>query len=161
MMVHTWDVNSVVVKVVDHDLGTEFFVDPYALTPNDRWTRHGDMVWQFARCLKQNLDGDFDKPRNISIHVDVWCSMNGRFQQRMFDPKVDLLKAPWSPFEDVQWLMPLLSEAETWRSNLDDLRAKVHSWNNYSDVVFFADFPGKIYNTVAYLILNKPSYLLD
>lgn len=80
---------------------------------------------------------------NISIYVDVWCSMNGRFTQRIFNPKVDLLEAEWGPFEKVSYLMPLLDDALDWRTDLENIKKEVHSWNNYSDVIFLADFPGR------------------
>ncbi|XP_023940205.2 vitamin K-dependent gamma-carboxylase [Bicyclus anynana] len=144
MMVHTWNLESVIVKVVDNTNQEEFYIDPTIFTLNDRWTRHGDMVHQYARCLKQRVGqlGDGDYNLNISIYVDVWCSMNERFTQRMFDCKVDLLEATWSPFQPVSYLMPLLDEALNWRSVLHDIEEEVHSWNNYSDVVFVAEFPG-------------------
>ncbi|CAH0700194.1 unnamed protein product [Spodoptera exigua] len=151
MMVHTWDVSTVIVKVVDNESNEMMYIDPQMYTLNDRWSRHGDMVYQYAHCLKNNLEKvreiNWRYPskvlsRNISIYVDIWCSMNGRFVQRMFDPKVDLLKASWSPFCKVPFLMPLLDEAIHWRKGMDNIRSDVHSWSEYSDVVFFADFPG-------------------
>lgn len=146
MMVHTWDIDSVVVKVVDNDEHQTFYVDPYIYSPNDRWTRHGDMVHQYAKCLRNNIKlNDRRLSQNISIFVDVWCSMNGRFTQRMFNPHVDLLNASWSPFEPISYLMPLLDEALEWRSVLHEIKADVHSWNNYSDVIFIADFPGVVF----------------
>ncbi|XP_050342403.1 vitamin K-dependent gamma-carboxylase [Nymphalis io] len=151
MMVHTWEIESVIVKVVDNENKEEFYVDPYIYSPNDRWTRHGDMVYQYARCLKDNLLKQFVRnedssrrkviSKNISIYVDVWCSMNGRFTQRMFDSKTDLLNISWSPFEPISYLMPLLDEALPWRSLLYEIKEGVHTWNNYSDVTFIADFP--------------------
>ncbi|XP_046960548.1 vitamin K-dependent gamma-carboxylase [Vanessa cardui] len=151
MMVHTWEIESVIVKVVDNENKGEFYVDPYIYSPNDRWTRHGDMVYQYARCLKENILKQFIRNKgsnhgkvisnNISIYVDVWCSMNGRFTQRMFDSKTDLLNTFWSPFEPIRYLMPLLDEALPWRSLLHEIKEDVHSWNNYSDVTFIADFP--------------------
>ncbi|RVE47233.1 hypothetical protein evm_008101 [Chilo suppressalis] len=147
MMVHTWESHSTIIKVVDNERHHEFYVDPSLFTPNDRWTRHGDMVNQYAHCLKNNILDTNKKSNNrkisenISIYVDVWSSMNGRFAQRMFDPKVDMLKAKWTPFEAVSYLMPVLDEALSWRTILDEIREEVHTWNNYSDVSFFADFP--------------------
>lgn len=147
MMVHTWDLETVVIKVVDNANNREFYIDPYINSPNDRWTRHGDMVHQYARCLNEKLSARTRQEGghselNISIFMDIWCSLNGRFTQRMFDPKVDLLKVSWSPFKPVSFLMPLLDEALDWRSTLQDIKTDVHSWNNYSDVIFSADFPG-------------------
>ncbi|XP_068630722.1 vitamin K-dependent gamma-carboxylase [Battus philenor] len=154
MMVHTWDVHSVVVKVVDNERNAEFYVDPYHFTGNDRWSRHGDMVHQYARCLRDNIYNEVKKrnwndPKhisgNISIYIDVWSSLNGRFTQRMFDSKVDILNTSWSPFAPVSYLMPLLDEGLDWRERLFDIREVVHSWNNKSDVLFIADFPGYVY----------------
>lgn len=79
----------------------------------------------------------------MSIHLDVWCSLNGRFQQRMFDPRVDLLTAEWSPLKEVSWLMPLLTEFSSWRTQMMKLEKEVYSWSEYSDVIFVADFPGQ------------------
>ncbi|CAG9784833.1 unnamed protein product [Diatraea saccharalis] len=147
MMVHTWEPHSIVIKIVDNEKNHEFYIDPHLFAPNERWSRHGDMIYQYAHCLRNNIvqsrkktDGRISE--NISIYVDVWCSMNGRFAQRMFDPKVDMLKAKWSPFEPVSYLMPVLDEALNWRTVLDKIREEIHVWNNYSDVSFYADFPG-------------------
>lgn len=204
MMVHSWDKHAVIIQVVDNYNHQHFYVDPDLYVPNDRWTRHGDMVYQYARCLRnqleesrkskahepicQGLEGvsadvedsknpnrfqysrknieveysrdqerlkhtgnakDVENPRDastdISIYVDAWYSLNGRFIQRLFDPKVDLLQAKWSPFSKVPYLMPLLDEGLEWRADLEQMRRKVHSWSNYSDVVFLADFPGLFY----------------
>lgn len=79
---------------------------------------------------------------DISIYVDVWCSLNGRFQQRMFDPNYDLLKANWSPFEPVEWLKPILSGYNDFRQKMIHIQEEVYAWSNYSDVLFIADFPG-------------------
>ncbi|KPJ14894.1 Vitamin K-dependent gamma-carboxylase [Papilio machaon] len=155
MMVHTWDMDSVIVKVVDNEKNIEFYVDPHHLTPNERWSRHGDMVHQYARCIKDNIMKESSKRKwnnsgnylseNISIYIDVWASLNGRFTQRMFDPKVDMLNVSWSPFSPISYLMPLLDEGLSWREQLLSIRETVHSWNNNSDVVFLADFPGYEY----------------
>lgn len=68
--------------------------------------------------------------------------MNGRLHQRVFDPKVDLLKAEWSPFENTKWILPLLSELTEMLPRLDKITQDVLSWGNYTDVLFIADFPG-------------------
>ncbi|KAK9870664.1 hypothetical protein WA026_008226 [Henosepilachna vigintioctopunctata] len=111
MMVHGWDTILVVVKIVDNESGQEHFLDSTAWSKNDRWTKHADMCLQYAQCIEKNL-GESKLPslsKNISVYIDVWCSMNGRIQQRMFDPNYDLLKANWSAFKDVEWLLPLIS----------------------------------------------------
>lgn len=153
-MVNTWDTILVIVKVVDNESNKEIFLDPNAWTQNDRWSKHGDMTYQYARCIRDNILQDIDEKakknpesdaemsKNISIYIDVWCSMNSRFQQRMFDPNKDLLKVEWSPFENVEWLMPVLGELSHWRQTMTDIQNHVYTWNNYSDVLFVADFPG-------------------
>ncbi|CAH3987282.1 unnamed protein product [Pieris brassicae] len=139
MMVHTWDVNSVVIQIVDNTKQAEYYLDPYIFTPNNRWTRYGDMIHQYAHCLKDKFAS---KQTNISIYFDIWCSLNGRFTQRMFDDKIDMLNVSWSPFRPVSYLMPLLSEGYSWRKELQDIEDDVNSWNNNSDVLFVAEFPG-------------------
>ncbi|XP_017784728.1 PREDICTED: vitamin K-dependent gamma-carboxylase isoform X2 [Nicrophorus vespilloides] len=155
MMVHSWDTTLVVVRIVDNKSGKEHFLDPSAWTHNDRWSKHADMCVQYAHCLKNNLlteiskrnrqNSDIDNyitSQDISIYVDVWCSLNGRFQQRMFNPNYDLLKADWSPFKKVEWLLPLLTEYSVFRETIREIENHVYTWSNYSDVLFIADFPG-------------------
>lgn len=38
--------------------------------------------------------------------------------------------------------MPLLSDLSSWRHDMYELQKMVHSWSNYSEVLFVADFPG-------------------
>lgn len=160
MMVHAWDTILIVIKVVDNETGKEFYIDPEAFAQTDRWSKHADMCLQLAHCLKDHLVSDLRtmdtftgdvvlqrKARhitteNISIYIDVWCSLNGRFQQRMYDPNYDLLKANWSPFEPVEWLLPLLNEYSGLRNKMIEIQDQVYAWSNFSDVLFIADFPG-------------------
>lgn len=81
---------------------------------------------------------------DVAIYVDVWRSLNGRFQQRLVDPRVDLLEAEWSPFQPTPWLMPLLTELSSWRSKLAELERSVFNWSDSASVAFVADFPGKM-----------------
>lgn len=75
--------------------------------------------------------------------MDVWKSLNGRFQQRMFDPRVNILNAPWSPFEEVTWVLPLLREFSFYRQeHFQSIVNDVSNWTDSSDVIFVADFPG-------------------
>ncbi|XP_069669123.1 vitamin K-dependent gamma-carboxylase isoform X2 [Periplaneta americana] len=146
-----WKHKLITCLLISHT-GLQIFL-PYshfitkAWVQTDRWEKHADMVVQYAQCLKRNLmkAESMDSNRlsgNISIHVDVWCSLNGRFQQRMFDPRVDLLTADWSPVKAVTWLMPLLTEFSSWRTQIMDIQREVYSWSEYSDAIFVADFPG-------------------
>ncbi|KFB48638.1 AGAP006363-PA-like protein [Anopheles sinensis] len=154
MMVHAWDTVMIGIRVVDlQDPERVHYVEPYAFTDNDRWTKHADMAVQFARCIERNIQkeasrewGQFGRTEtmaNVSVYFDIWCSMNGRFQQRIFDPNVDILRAPWSPFVSVQWVLPLLDEFNGLRDTMiRRITDEVLGWSNHSDVLFIADFPG-------------------
>ncbi|XP_002069156.2 vitamin K-dependent gamma-carboxylase [Drosophila willistoni] len=150
MMMHSYDTVLTSIKVVDNDNQRVHNLNPYAFTEYDRWTKYADMAVQYAKCIERNIQTDMAKHhssspligQNISIFFDIWCSMNGRFQQRTFDPRVDLLKAPWSPFEPTPWSLPLLTELNHMRPKLRTITTEVLAWNNYSDVIFVADFPG-------------------
>ncbi|XP_055913310.1 vitamin K-dependent gamma-carboxylase [Eupeodes corollae] len=149
MMVHSYDTIVTSVKVVDNQNGNMHYLEPFAFTHYDRWTKSADMAKQYAKCIHRNIIREIAKnPRNklisssnISIYFDVWCSMNGRFQQRTFYPNVDILQADWSPFEETSWSLPLINELNHMRPKLKAIADDVLSWSNYSDVVFVADFP--------------------
>lgn len=67
MMMYSWDTILAVMKIRDNESGLEIFIDPELWAPNDRWTRHGDMVYQFVHCIKVNEK----KYILISIRLDV------------------------------------------------------------------------------------------
>lgn len=139
MMVHAWDTVLVVVQV-ENSNGDKTFLNPYAYTDNDRWTKHPDLVYQYAHCINRKLEHDL-KSYNNSIYIDVWCSLNGRFQQRIFQPNVNILKEKWSPFSYTSWTKPLLHSFTFMRPKLIEIRNEVLKWSSYSDVIFVADFP--------------------
>ena len=101
-----------------------------------------DQVYQYAHCIKDRLR-DINMT-DIGIYVDVWRSLNGRFQQRLIDPRVDILTAEWSPFQRTKWIMPLLTELTTWRTQLDSLQQNILDDNRQASVAFVADFPGDL-----------------
>ncbi|XP_037948076.1 vitamin K-dependent gamma-carboxylase [Teleopsis dalmanni] len=150
MMVHSYDTVITSVKIVDNNNEKVHFINPYAYTDYDRWTKYADMAVQYAKCIENNILEDYARDptstplssKNFSIYFEIWCSMNGRFQQRVFDPRVDLLTAKWSPFKSTTWSLPLLNELNDMRPKLKTIANEVLAWNNYSDVVFVADFPG-------------------
>lgn len=107
-----------------------------------------EQVYQYAHCVKDRLKAV--NMTDVAIYVDVWRSLNGRFQQRLIDPGVDLLTAHWSPFRPTAWLMPLLIELSPWRNKLAELERTVFNWSNSASVAFVADFPGTIINTKRY-----------
>jgi vitamin K-dependent gamma-carboxylase len=99
------------------------------------------MAKQYSQCIARNLA--YFNITMIEIYFDVWKSLNGRFQQRIFDPRVDILKAPWSPWESVPWVLPLLHELSHWRRDVfDGISREVTNWTKSSNVLFVADYPG-------------------
>lgn len=58
---------------------------------------------------------------------------------RIFDPRVDIVKADWSPFKPNPWLMPLLVDLSPWRTKFQEIEG---SLDNQTEIVFIADFPG-------------------
>lgn len=64
MMVHSWNTAAVIVRVVDNESGRERFLDPYEWTLNDRWSKHGDMCVQYAKCAEKNLNHILSKQPN-------------------------------------------------------------------------------------------------
>ncbi|XP_030380126.1 vitamin K-dependent gamma-carboxylase [Scaptodrosophila lebanonensis] len=170
MMMHSYDTVLTTIKVVDNDNQQVHYLNPYSFTEYDRWTKYADMAVQYAKCIERNIRQDIAKDpqnspltgTNISIYFDIWCSMNGRFQQRTFDPRVDLLRAPWSPFERTSWSLPLLTELNDMRPKLKTITDEVLAWSNYSDVIFVADFPGlTLSNFIAADLINCTLTILD
>ncbi|XP_048028592.1 vitamin K-dependent gamma-carboxylase isoform X1 [Megalobrama amblycephala] len=137
MMVHSRSHQHVKITYRDGVTGEVGYLNPGVFTQSRRWKDHGDMLKQYATCLSENL------PRfNISdpeIYFDIWVSINDRFQQRIFDPRIDIVKADWSPFRPNSWLMPLLVDLSPWRTKFEEIEG---SLDNQTEVVFIADFPG-------------------
>ncbi|KAJ6653267.1 hypothetical protein lerEdw1_009431 [Lerista edwardsae] len=106
-------------------------------TQSRRWKDHADMLKQYATCLSRLLQNyNISQPE---IYFDIWVSINDRFQQRLFDPHEDIVKADWSPFQKTTWLKPLLVDLSPWRTKLQEIE---NSLDNQTEVVFIADFPG-------------------
>lgn len=137
MMVHSRSHQHVKITYKDGKTGEIGYLNPGVFTQSRRWKDHGDMLKQYATCLGQFL------PRyNISepeIYFDIWVSINERFQQRLFDPRVDIVKADWSPFRPNAWLMPLLVDLSPWRTKFQEIEGTL---DNQTEIVFIADFPG-------------------
>ncbi|KAL7047289.1 hypothetical protein ACKWTF_002860 [Chironomus riparius] len=149
MMMNEWSTMLVSVRVVDHGNNKQHFMEPLAFTDSYRWTQYPDMTYQYATCINHNLVADFhENPNsmlssdNFSIYFDIWCSLNGRFQQRIYNPTIDLLKSDWNPFRTPSFTLPLIKEYSYFRKDIMDISKDVYSWNNFTDVLFIADFPG-------------------
>lgn len=101
------------------------------------------MIKQYVACVAEKLK--VHPEINISepaIYLDIWRSMNQRFQQRFVDPTVDMVNSPWSPLKASPWVKPLLTELSPWREKFAEINKELREKSNFSDIVFVADFPG-------------------
>lgn len=137
MMVHSRSHQHVKITYRDGLTGELGYLNPGVFTQSRRWKDHADMLKQYATCLSLLLPKyNVTEPQ---IYFDIWVSINDRFQQRLFDPRVDIVQAVWSPFKRTPWVQPLLMDLSLWRTKLQDIKS---SLDNHTEVVFIADFPG-------------------
>ncbi|KAM6986882.1 vitamin K-dependent gamma-carboxylase isoform 2-T2 [Aplochiton taeniatus] len=137
MMVHSRTHQHVKITYKDGKTGSVGYLNPGVFTQSRRWKDHGDMLKQYASCLNHHLPHyNITDPE---IYFDIWVSINERFQQRIFDPRVDIVKADWSPFHPNPWLMPLLVDLSPWRTKFQEIESTL---DNQTEIVFIADFPG-------------------
>lgn len=139
MMVHRWNTQHIRITYVDKKTGDVGYLAPDAFNNerHSRWSAHADMVKQYGTCLADRLK-QYDLG-DIELYFDIWKSLNQRFQQRMFDPRVNILEAEWHPFKRTSFVEPLLVDLSGWREKLDQIKDQL---DNHTDVVFVADFPG-------------------
>lgn len=149
MMMQQWNPSLISIKIVDNGNQKQHFIEPLAFTDSYRWTQYPDMAFQYAECINENLKADYREnsksvleSSNLSIYFDIWCSLNGRFQQRIYNPRVDMVKSEWHPFRRPSFTLPLLHEFSHLRKEMTEISRDVYSWNNYTDLMFVADFPG-------------------
>ncbi|XP_036606313.1 vitamin K-dependent gamma-carboxylase [Trichosurus vulpecula] len=137
MMVHSRSHQHVKITYRDGRTGELGYLNPGVFTQSRRWKDHADMLKQYAMCLNRLLPNyNVSEPQ---IYFDVWVSINDRFQQRLFDPRVDIVQASWSPFRPTPWLLPLLLDLSPWREKFQEIESNL---DNHTEVVFIADFPG-------------------
>ncbi|XP_071585068.1 LOW QUALITY PROTEIN: vitamin K-dependent gamma-carboxylase [Heliangelus exortis] len=137
MMVHSRSHQHVKITYRDGLTGEVGYLRPGVFTQSRRWKDHADMLKQYSLCLSHLLPQyNISQPQ---IYFDIWVSINERFQQRLVDPRVDLVRAPWSPWHPTPWVLPLLLELSPWRERLQELE---QSLDRDREVVFIADFPG-------------------
>ncbi|XP_067396404.1 vitamin K-dependent gamma-carboxylase [Emydura macquarii macquarii] len=137
MMVHSRSHQHVKITYRDGMTGELGYLNPGVFTQSRRWKDHADMLKQYATCLSRLLPHyNVSQPQ---IYFDIWVSINDRFQQRLFDPQTDIVRAEWSPFYPTPWLKPLLVDLSPWRAKLQEIES---SLDNQTEVVFIADFPG-------------------
>lgn len=77
---------------------------------------------------------------------------------RIFDPRIDIVKADWSPFRPNSWLMPLLVDLSPWRTKFEEIEG---SLDNQTEVVFIADFPGTVFFLTRIHLLNLPIQMIS
>lgn len=99
------------------------------------------MTYQYVHCIKDKLENQFNYT-NVELYLDVWRSMNHRFNQRQIDPRVNLFKAKWSPFEKTEWTIPLLTELSSWREKMKEIENRFHQNEKHYDLTFVADLNG-------------------
>jgi vitamin K-dependent gamma-carboxylase len=140
MMVHSWHTQHIKIHFVDKETGEVHYLSPNAWTRRRRWSSHADMIHQYAKCIQQKLvEHNYT---NVELYMDIWRSMNHRFNQRQIDPRVDLLQAEWSPWEETAWLMPLMTNLNDWRTKMSQIEAKYRKMNEFVDLTFVADVSG-------------------
>ena len=140
MMVHSWHTQHIKVHFVDKKTNQVHYLNPKAWTTKRRWSSHADMIHQYAHCIKKKLHEH--NYTDIELYMDVWRSMNHRFNQRQLDPKVDLLKAEWNPWKETKWLMPLMTNLNGWRAKLKEIEAQYQKLNKFFGLTFVADVNG-------------------
>jgi vitamin K-dependent gamma-carboxylase len=142
MMIHSWHTQHIRVSFHDKNTNKTHYLNPKAWTSSKRWSSHADMIHQYGNCIKEKLYA-FNYT-NIELHMDIWRSMNHRFNQRQINPRVDVLKAEWSPFKNTEWLMPLLTELSDWRTRINKIESEFEEKKLDVDLTFVADFPGLV-----------------
>jgi hypothetical protein len=64
------------------------------------------MLVQYIQFLKEYLKQN-TAIKNPIIRADIKVSVNGRPFQHMYDPTCNLSEVTYSPFKDVNWIIPL------------------------------------------------------
>jgi hypothetical protein len=137
MMIHSWHTQHIKVSFLDKQTGETHYLSPSAWTTRRRWSSHADMIYQYSKCISTKLKAY--NHTSIELYFDVWRSLNHRFHQRLVDPRVDLLTAKWSAFEETQWILPLLTELSDWRTKMKELEDEAP---DNTQLTFVSDFEG-------------------
>ena len=140
MMIHSFKKQHVKITYEDGATGEVGYLKPNAFIgrARDRYTMHPDMLKQYATCLVKNLEShNVTQPK---IYFDIWKSMNERFVQRVYDPRIDVAAYNWKWNKRPAYTMPLLNGLADWRGRLKELRKEIADED--IDVTFIADHPG-------------------
>jgi len=90
------------------ETGEVWTVDPakFGITQEQKsvMAKSPDMIWQFARKLKQY----YEKHEHIHVEVYVQCmvSLNGRPYKQFIDPAINIAEQPWKMFAHSDWILP-------------------------------------------------------
>ena len=74
------------------------------------------------------------------IETVGWYATKLYDHDRLYDSEVDLMQADWSPFQQTDWVMPLLTELSGWREKLLEIDRDIRGRNE--SAIFMADYPG-------------------
>lgn len=82
------------------------------LTQYDQMVTQPDMILQFAQILKRDYNGktlifgkDTTHLTNVSVHANIFVSLNGRYSRKFVDEKHDLSQIPYN-LKHREWLEP-------------------------------------------------------
>lgn len=122
------------------------YLNPDKWTLTKRWYHHADLTIQYAQCARRQLVEHYgSRLVNVSLYLDVWCSLNGRFAQRMYRSDIDLLQAHWSPWKMNEWVVPLIPTPMRWRTrNGPVYRHLEPESQNASMTIYLADRAGGV-----------------
>ena len=56
MMVHSWHTQHIKISFYDKNTNKTHYLNPKAWTSSKRWSSHGDMMHQYAKCIKNKLN---------------------------------------------------------------------------------------------------------
>ncbi len=102
---------SAVMRIVDRQTGESWKVYPREYLSPKQQTRiatRPDMMWRYSRYLRGRYETE---GRDVAVYAETRVSLNGRPRQPLFDPDVDLSRAPWTWIEPLPWLVPLRDES--------------------------------------------------
>jgi len=74
---------------------------------NRKLYTHPDMVWQFARYVKEL---DLSKGKNVAVFANIQVKLNDRPYQTFIDPSIDLGSVEWQHFQAASWILPMEKE---------------------------------------------------
>ena len=94
--------------VTDPTSGREWTVDPddhLTSRQEEKMTSRPEMIVEFAHYLEElkRVEGYED----VGVRGRIFASLNGRDEQLLIDPEVDLTAVPYPWFGNADWILPL------------------------------------------------------